>query len=273
MSVRTVTFNVLSYDHAEPSRRREVAAAGLRALRPDIVALQETTLGVGIDEAHELLGEDYHVQEHASRPADEVGSVLASRWPISPVAVIDLAVLPRVPSAAALAASVNLPDPFGSALLVHQHAAFQYGYTAEREMQALTCARRIEELAGRYRHVIVLGDFNDDADSASVRFWTGKQSLDGFGVHYQDAWRAAHPRVPGETFVPHNPLVRTGELPLEAGRRIDYVLIRSGPYGPSLRVLDARLVLDEPVNGVWASDHFGVLADLTVPSHSPGTWA
>jgi hypothetical protein len=29
-------------------------------------------------------------------------------------------------------------------------------------------------------------------------------------------------------------------------------------------------VLDEPVNGVWASDHFGVVADLVLPEHPPG---
>jgi hypothetical protein len=30
-------------------------------------------------------------------------------------------------------------------------------------------------------------------------------------------------------------------------------------------VADCRRVLDQPVDGVWASDHYGVLADLTRP--------
>jgi endonuclease/exonuclease/phosphatase family metal-dependent hydrolase len=121
--------------------------------------------------------------------------------------------------------------------------------------------------------VIVLGDFNDDPESASVRSWTGRQSLNGFSVHFQDAWPTVHPRLPGHTFIPANPLVRAGQLPSERGRRLDYILIRSGPYGPSLAVADSRLVLDEPVAGVWASDHYGVLADLRLPPHPPGTWA
>jgi len=29
-------------------------------------------------------------------------------------------------------------------------------------------------------------------------------------------------------------------------------------------------VLDEPVNGVWTSDHFGVVADLVLPERPPG---
>jgi endonuclease/exonuclease/phosphatase family metal-dependent hydrolase len=45
-------------------------------------------------------------------------------------------------------------------------------------------------------------------------------------------------------------------------RRIDYVLVRSDDRGPTLRVNSCRRLFDQPVDGVWASDHFGVVADL-----------
>jgi hypothetical protein len=38
-------------------------------------------------------------------------------------------------------------------------------------------------------------------------------------------------------------------------------------------VADCRRVMDQPVDGIWASDHFGVLALLQVPEHAPGAWA
>lgn len=76
----------------------------------------------------------------------------------------------------------------------------------------------------------------------------------------------------GHTFSPANPLVRPGEMPLELGRRIDYIMIRSGTHGPTLDVADCRRVLNKAVAGVWASDHFGVMADLQIPAHPPGTW-
>jgi hypothetical protein len=101
----------------------------------------------------------------------------------------------------------------------------------------------------------MLDDFNDSPDSAALRFWTGRQSLAALSVHYQDAWTAVHPEAAGHTFSPANPLVRAGELPLECGRRSDNILVRSGPYGPSLAVADARLILDQPADGVWAGDH------------------
>jgi hypothetical protein len=78
---------------------------------------------------------------------------------------------------------------------------------------------------------------------------------------------------PGHTFAADNPLVRAGEMSLELGRRIDYVLVRSGIHGPSLDVTECRRVFDQPIDGTWASDHYAVLARLSVPDHSPGSWA
>jgi hypothetical protein len=51
-------------------------------------------------------------------------------------------------------------------------------------------------------------------------------------------------------------------MPLEPGRRLDYILIRCGDHGPTLDVAFCARVLDEPFNGVWPSDHYAVLADL-----------
>lgn len=74
-------------------------------------------------------------------------------------------------------------------------------------------------------------------------------------------------------FTPGNPLVRTGRMPVERGRRIGDILIRSGPHGPRLDVAGCRLIFTEPVGGVWAGDHSGVLADLRPPGHKPRRWA
>ena len=269
-TIRVLTFNILSADRANWERRRQLARSGLQAIRPDIVALQETTPGQGRDQATDLLGPGYHVAEHPSRTEDTIGAALASRWPFAAVHEIDLSVAPRVPSAAAVLAEVELPRPFGFTVFVHHGAAYQFGYARERELQAVACARFVEEhLAGRNDHVVLFGDFNDTPDSSSVRFWTGRQSLEGLSVAYQDAWEASHGTERRPHFSPDNPLVRAGEMPLESGRRIDYIMIRNGTYGPTLRVADCRRVLDRPVAGVWASDHFGVMADLECPPIRP----
>ncbi|MDQ3151480.1 MAG: hypothetical protein M3R63_07110 [Actinomycetota bacterium] len=62
-------------------------------------------------------------------------------------------------------------------------------------------------------------------------------------------------------------------MSLERGHRIDYVMVRCGSHGPLLDVAGCRLVFDQPIDGLWASDHFGVLADMERPAHPPGSWA
>jgi endonuclease/exonuclease/phosphatase family metal-dependent hydrolase len=272
-TIRVLTFNILSTDHASWGRRLQAARTGLQALRPDILALQETQPGHAQDQVTDLLGPDYHVVENSVRSGDMVGAALVSRWPFVNVREVDLSVAPRVPSAAAVVAELELPRPFGLTVLVHHGAAYQFGYARERELQAVACARFVEDyVAGRNAHVVLLGDFNDTPDSSSVRFWTGRQSLEGLSVAYQDAWETKGSADAGHTFSPSNPLVRAGEMPLELGRRIDYIMIRSGIHGPSLAIADCRRILDKSVDGIWASDHFGVVADLQVPTHPPGIW-
>lgn len=49
-------------------------------------------------------------------------------------------------------------------------------------------------------------------------------------------------------------------------RRIDYVFVRCGDHeGPTLEIAGCRRLFDQPVDGVWASDHFGLSLDLAVP--------
>jgi len=192
--VRVATLNLLSPDHAHWHRRRGVIRSGLEELRPDVIALQETVWGNGYDQAADLLGAEYQVVRHSARSADGVGAALASRWPFGTVREIDLHVTDRVdlpspfPWAAAVVAEVQLPEPFGPSLFAHHKPTYQIGYARERELQAVACARYVEEqLAGRDLHVVLLGDLDDTPDSSSVRFWTGRQSLERLSVAYRDA--------------------------------------------------------------------------------------
>jgi endonuclease/exonuclease/phosphatase family metal-dependent hydrolase len=275
VQLRVMTLNLLSPDHGDWERRRLVLQTGLASWEPHLIALQETVWGNGYDQALDLLGPDYHVVRHSGRSANGVGAAFASRWPVGTVREVDLHVTSRVdlPWCAAVLGEIQAPPPIGPMLFVHHKPTYQVGYAYERELQALACAQFVEEqLGGRDLHVVLAGDFDDTPDSVSVRFWTGKQSLHGSSVAYRDAWAAVSPDGPGHTFTPLNPLVRAGEMSLELGRRIDYVMVRCGSYGPSLDIVDCRLAFDKPVDGIWASDHFGVVADLAVPAHPLGAW-
>jgi endonuclease/exonuclease/phosphatase family metal-dependent hydrolase len=74
-----------------------------------------------------------------------------------------------------------------------------------------------------------------------------------------------HPGESGHTFTARNPLVtaENDDWALELGRRIDYVMVRCVEHGPTLDISSCKRIFDKPVEGMWASDHFGVLADLS----------
>jgi endonuclease/exonuclease/phosphatase family metal-dependent hydrolase len=273
MSIRVVTLNLWGRGDAW-EERRPVLADGLCALRPDLVAFQEEVHTGDDDQTVDLLGPGYHVVHSARREADGRGCSIASRWPPADVREVDLDLTPRTADFACttLAVEVAAREPVGPLLFVNHLPSFELGYEHERELQAVAVARLLEELTGqRRRHVVVAGDFDATPDAASVRFWCGRQSLGGMSVSYQDAWERWHPGDPGHT---RNPLVTSrgsppvidGERALETGRRIDHLLVRCGHHGPTLEVVACERIFDQPVDGVWASDHFGVMADLAVPS-------
>jgi endonuclease/exonuclease/phosphatase family metal-dependent hydrolase len=99
---------------------------------------------------------------------------------------------------------------------------------------------------------VLVGDLDAAPEASSIRFLRGLQSLGGASVCYRDAWPSVHPDDPGHTFT-------QGEDP---ARRIDYVFVRCDTHGPTLAIRGCDLAFSEPRGDVWASDHFGVLADL-----------
>lgn len=250
--MRVITLNLYSH-HASWPARRQVLIDGLRELHPDLVAFQESFPD------DDLLGPGYHLFHQGKREADGVGCTIASRWPFGRVHEAELPEAdPGEFTGWVGIAEIQAPEPF---FFVNHKPSFRPQDEHRREVQAVASARLIEEVAGS-RPVILAGDFDGVPDSAALRFWRGLQSLDGLSVAYRDAWEWRRGAAPGHTFTPVNPLVAAGNWPLECGRRIDYVLVRYAGNNPAFRVVECRRVFTEPVDGVWASDHFGVMADL-----------
>jgi endonuclease/exonuclease/phosphatase family metal-dependent hydrolase len=266
--VRCVTLNVLGPANPEWERRRSVMSGALRALNADVVALQE----VPVDGVEDLLGPGYCVTPFSATSPDGTGGLLATRVPHRVLEEIDQ----RTPEHGedlpwCATVIVELQAPVGRLVVAHHKPNWPFPLEVERERQARLAALAVEKHAGE-GPAVVLGDFDATPDAASMLFWRGRRSLDGASVCYQDAWETVRPTEPGFTFSAENPLVRAGEVATAVSRRIDYVLVRAGRHGAMLQVLTCDRLLDQPVGGVWASDHYGVVADLAVPPHPPGAW-
>jgi endonuclease/exonuclease/phosphatase family metal-dependent hydrolase len=274
MRIRVVTLNVWNTE-GDP-RRPGLINKELRRLSPDLLAFQEVVQTADEKSLATLLdGLDMNgthqadLQTFAPPFAERYGgSAVASRWPHRAVEVLDL----RLPDAAdvpwaTVAVVVDVPDA-GELLFIGATASWRLSAESARERQVVAIA----ELDARHRRelpTIIAGDFNAGPDAASIGYLCGRQSLGGRSVLYHDAWAVAG-EGPGHTWTVDNPNAKIGadQIVGQPGfrKRFDYVFVGGWDAHPKAyaRVQSAKLVFDQPIDGVWASDHFGVMVDLEI---------
>jgi endonuclease/exonuclease/phosphatase family metal-dependent hydrolase len=278
MRLRVLTVNVQN-DEGDP-RRLAVLNRELRRIDPDVVSFQEVAFTPDRNQLDDLLhGTGLHGSHQAQVMAYNPpfmdrygGTALATRWPHRIVEVLDqrLADAPDVPWCT-LACLTTVPGA-GELLFIATTASWRLDAEAARERQAIA----LTDLDARHRvelPTVIAGDLNAGPDAASIRYLTGRQSLYGRSVHYHDAWAVAG-SGPGHTWTTDN---EGGRDEIEAlvgqpnhRRRLDYVLVGSRQAHPrtSGRIVSGRLALDQPVDEVWASDHFGVVVELDLEGAS-----
>jgi len=276
MSVRAriLTLNVLNLEG--DSRRQEVINAELCRLSPDLVSFQEVVKTEEHDQLDALLDgsglRGTHQADVLAYPMPWAerfgGTALATRWPHRIVEALDhRAEADALQPWGTLAAAVEVPGE-GELLFIATtlNASFAGAAAREREVVALT---EIDERHRRALPTVIAGDLNSLPNSSSIRYLTGLQSLGGKSVFFHDAWAVAG-EGPGYTWASDNPLASSlmdviVRQPGGLRYRIDYVLVGSVQFGAHrgsrCRIEQASLAFHEPVDGIWPSDHFGVLVD------------
>ena len=276
MRVRILTLNVMNLE-GDP-RRQEALNAELRRLDPDLVSFQEVIQTPERDQLKELLAGTHLNGTHQAQAlaytpsrADRFGgTAVATRWPHRVVETLDVRVAGEaIGPWCTLAAVVEVPDE-GEMLFIATTTCARLDGEAARERQVVA----LTDLDARHRRVlptVMAGDFNARPDAASIRYLTGSQSLGGQSVLYHDTWDLAG-EGPGYTWTADNPITSSlmDQIIRQPGYRcrIDYVFVGSAGFqagpGAHAQVRSATLAFDRPVNGVWPSDHFGVLVELDV---------
>jgi endonuclease/exonuclease/phosphatase family metal-dependent hydrolase len=268
LRIRVLTINI--WNRSGPwESRLPLLRAGIEALAPDVIGVQE----VMSDGTHSLAdalvdGLGYGVAYGEAKPLGggiTFGNAVLSRWP---VAVRDVVRLPGAGTdeqRSLLLTEVTTPSGPLPFLVTHLAWRMHHGFVRESQVEAIAAAIEAQEPMREDRLPLVLvGDFNARPDAAEIRFLTGLQSMNGKSLHLLDAFDVAGDGS-GFTFDGRrNPFAAPMNEP---PRRIDYVFLRGPDEWHRGRVLEARVVLDDVVDGVAASDHFGVLAvlDLAAP--------
>jgi endonuclease/exonuclease/phosphatase family metal-dependent hydrolase len=262
--MRVLTINI--WARSGPySIRESLLREGIALLAPDLIALQEVDAGPGPgNQAEHLLGPLGYQVGYERRVGENVadpGIAVASRLPMGDRRVIEL---PH--GGAAIAARVQTPSGplwFCSAVPMPGWP----GMEGQREDEAVALDAALAELAsGDDLPPVLAGDFDATPDSASMRFLTGLQSLQGRSTVWYDAWAVAGDGSAGHTWSSDNPYVAPFSAAVFAQpvhrRRIDYVLVGSPfRWRPRVVVRSCAVVLTGGEHAA-PSDHYGVLADL-----------
>jgi endonuclease/exonuclease/phosphatase family metal-dependent hydrolase len=276
-TLTVVTFNAYhggfqsgwTGDARHIDERLAIAARELRALAPDVIALQEASAGRARGDVAARLAAElgyHHVRAPASLRAVpipfvnrlaawildfEEGPAILSRHPIVAWETYELPrcgwyLDPRVVLRAELA------TPHGR---IHAFST----HTSGLDCQVEQAARIVRSWRGAMPAVL-MGDLN----GVEAMPWIAALGDQGF----VDAYRSVHPTEPGVT------TWQRLDGPIStARRRIDYIFVLPGT-DISGAVRESRVVLDRPArradgSPLWASDHYGVLAEISVaPVHA-----
>jgi endonuclease/exonuclease/phosphatase family metal-dependent hydrolase len=242
--VRLATLNLRNTADRWPARRR-LLVRQLVALAPDVIAVQE--LRMVPDQARWITGEvarqsggrlAYRCHRRAKTGAAGLweGIGVLSRLEVVSTAWLDLGADRRV------AQRVTVRTAQGVTLDVY-NAHLGLGGEVLRSAQA---RRLLDWINGRrLGPAVLLGDLNARPGSPTIEL---------LSAHFRSAHAAVHGREPDRT-VP-TPL-RMGAA--GAGSVLDYVFVND-----LVEVTDARLAFDEVDGTLCASDHYGLVAELSL---------
>ncbi len=262
MAIRILTWNVWLF-HGDWEARQPAIAAVIDKVQPDVIALQEsfdTHEGCRpqVETLAEHLGFEFQQGPNPEGFDAPVRNSMLSRWPMK---VRHSALLAAEgPNRYRSVVGAHIETPEGLLPIFTTHLEHRFDRTALRQKQLGEAVAFIESVEVEDSLPPVLtGDLNAVPDSEEIRRLTGRTTP--YDRVFIDAWDVAG-EGDGLTYATSNRVIadRGSQWP---NRRLDYIAIGYSSGGPKLRVRDISLAGTEPVDGVMASDHYGVVANLT----------
>ncbi|MBT2748890.1 MULTISPECIES: endonuclease/exonuclease/phosphatase family protein [unclassified Lysobacter] len=241
--VAVLTLN-LWHDKGDWPKRRAMIVDEIRRLNPNLIALQEVLQRPGLrNQAEDLAQATGYQVRFVSVDADDAerryGNAILYKTLGSAQDMRKLEPLNdyRTAAHATLDAMHKGVDFYAT----HLHNEREGGAIRRRQIASLLDFIDDSQRTG---NVIVAGDFNSDADSPELK---------ALAARYRDAYAQAHPDSAADPA--RSTTLNPAYLPAQ---RIDHVF-----YDPKrFELIEARIVLNQPRDGVWASDHFGLFVRL-----------
>lgn len=258
---RVATLNI--WQRLGPWEERLVAIRdGLAKLSPDVIGMQEVLRFDGFDQASlvaEGLGYTITWGKASDHYGFPLGNAILSRWPVRRSEVIPLPDGGGGEQRSLVFAELEAPFGVVPFFCTHLNWKLDQGHIRSLQIKAVTDA--VDRLARPDGFPpVVVGDFNAEPDSDEMRYMRGLTGLGGPCVYFADAFHVAGNGAAGATFSKTNPFA---EVVREPERRIDYVYVRGPDDVRRGEPIEASVCFDQPVDGVFPSDHYGVVATIT----------
>lgn len=244
-SLSVVTLN-LWHDKKDWPRRQDMIVRELKALRPDVILLQEVLQDAALPNQAGTLAQQlgYHYRFFSADPPSQArryGNAILTRAPQRQSRETRLQPLDDYRTVGWV--RIDIADRPLNVYVTHLHYRPEGGDIRAQQVRSLL------EFIGSTRGdapSVLAGDFNTRADAPELQPLTAM---------FADAYAAAHP---GEAVnAPEHTTLNThlGHPPV----RIDHVFFEVDAF----RSDEARIILDRPdAGGAWPSDHYGMWAKL-----------
>ena len=240
--------------------RAKAIDATLEAADADVIALQE----VWGDAAHnyarilaEKLGYYSFFADSMTMNGVGFGNAILSRWPIVGRKVITLSGAEET-GEIRNALFARIDGPRGPFDFFCTHLNWRYEQSHIRQDQVREVAEFVNKNKAGKMPPLLCGDFNAEPMSEEIRMLTGLTTAAAKGLAFHDGWNVAG-NGPGLTWDNRNPFVAAE---FEPNRRIDYIFAGHPKARGRGHITNMDVIGDTPIDGVWPSDHFGVMAKL-----------
>lgn len=258
--LKVLTWNIW-WRFGQWEQRRPAIATTLKRLDADIIALQEVWSDEKANQAAGLAAElQYHHVFVSGRDMNGIGfgNALLSRWPIIRQDSVKL-YSQKESDEGRLALFAEIDGPRGLIPVFSTHLNWRYQHSHIRQRQVVDLARFVDGKRPLSFPPIVCGDLNATPESEEIRMLKGLTTCPVEGLSFHDAWDVAGGGGSGMTWDNVNPYVLER---LEPDRRIDYVLVGWPEDRGAGHIVECRVAGNQPVEGVWPSDHYAVSAEI-----------
>lgn len=258
--LKVLTWNIW-WRHGPWEDRSMVIEKSLAEIDADIIVLQEVWSDKNTNYAAVLADKlGFHFVYDNCMDMGDVGfgNAILSRWPITQSDVVTFYGR-ELTGQTRHAIFAEIDGPRGKIPIFATHLEWQLHQSDIRQKQVTELTHFVDSKTTLKFPHIICGDFNADPDSEEIRMLTGLAATPVEGLVFHDAWSFAGDGSLGMTWDNTNPF---SVLEYEPDRRIDYIFVGLPAAKGAGHIVDCKVVGNKPINDVYPSDHFAVLAEL-----------